>query len=300
MNAAEIAAVLGPAYRCGQWWRCVCPVHGSRTGLSATLALRDGPRGLIVHCHAGCGAAEILTELHRRELLHGRLHRHDAAPSTSDRLERERRVELARRIWIAGRDPRGTPVVQYFASRALHIEPPPCLRWVQRCWHREARAALPAMLARVDGLDGELIGVHRTWLIRDVAGIWRRRDRASLGPIGGGAVRLAPPGEALLVAEGIETALAAMVATGLPGWSALSTSGMLALRLPPAVRIVIILADNDLNGAGEQAAHAAAQRWLAEGRRVRIAKPSELGSDFNDVLLGHAHTPVTEVQGVAA
>ena len=299
MNAAEIAAVLRPAYRSGQWWRCVCPVHGSRTGHSATLALRDGPCGLIVHCHAGCGTTEILTELHRRELLHGRLHRHDAAPSTSDRLERERRVELARRIWIAGRDPRGTPVVQYFASRALRIEPPPCLRWVQRCWHREARAELPAMLARVDGLDGELIGVHRTWLNRDVAGIWRRRDRASLGPIGGGAVRLAPPGEALLVAEGIETALAAMVATGLPGWSALSTSGMVALRLPPTVRIVIILADNDLHRAGERAAHAAAQRWLAEGRRVRIAIAAEPGTDMADVLAGRAHARIAEARDAA-
>ena len=48
MTAAEIAAALGGARRAGQWWRCVCPVHGSRTGRSLTLALRDNARCLAL------------------------------------------------------------------------------------------------------------------------------------------------------------------------------------------------------------------------------------------------------------
>ena len=142
------------------------------------------------------------------------------------------------------------------------------------------------MVARVDGPDGELLGIHRTWIERGPDGVWRRRDRASLGPVGGSAVRLAPVAETLLIAEGIETALAAMQATELPGWAALSTSGMRALRLPPEVRRVVILADNDKNGAGKRAARAAALRWLAEGRGVRIAMPPQPGWDFNDLLVG--------------
>jgi hypothetical protein len=51
MLAAEIAAALGGGYRSGGWDRSHCPVHQSG---GATLALRDSPRGLIVHCHAGC------------------------------------------------------------------------------------------------------------------------------------------------------------------------------------------------------------------------------------------------------
>ena len=43
MTAAEIAQALGSARRLGLWWRCVCPVHGSRIGRSLTLALRDHP-----------------------------------------------------------------------------------------------------------------------------------------------------------------------------------------------------------------------------------------------------------------
>ncbi len=42
MTAAEIAAALGGGHRSGAWWRCRCPVHGSR---GPTLALRDHERG---------------------------------------------------------------------------------------------------------------------------------------------------------------------------------------------------------------------------------------------------------------
>jgi hypothetical protein len=143
------------------------------------------------------------------------------------------------------------------------------------------------MVGRIDGPDGELIGIHRTWLDRDAAGIWRRRDRAMLGRAAGGAVQLAAPsGGTLLVGEGLESTLAGMVAAGLPGWAALSTSGMTALVLPPEVRHVVILADHDRSGAGLRAAYTAAQRWLAEGRRVRIAMPPEPGTDMADVLAG--------------
>jgi putative DNA primase/helicase len=157
----------------------------------------------------------------------------------------------------------------------------------------------PAMIARIDSIDDELIGIGRTWLVRDAAGSWRRHDRAMLGRAVGGAVRLAPAGETLLIGEGLETCISAMQSTGMPAWAALSTSGMTGLVLPASVRTVIILADHDRSGAGERAARTAAARWLAEGRRVRIAMPPDLG-DFNDVLLCRAHAPIEKVRDVAA
>jgi putative DNA primase/helicase len=75
---------------------------------------------------------------------------------------------------------------------------------------------------------------------------------------------------------------------------------MVALMLPPIVRTVIILADHDVSGAGERAARTAAARWLAEGRRVRIAMPPQPATDFNDVLLGRAYARITEARDVAA
>ena len=157
------------------------------------------------------------------------------------------------------------------------------------------------MLAMVEHVEHGLVGVHRTWLAVDgSAKASLDPVRMSTGSIRGGAVRLAPAADELLIAEGIETALAGSQATGMPAWAALSTSGMVALVLPAIVRTVIILADHDASGAGERAAYNAADRWLSEGRRVRIAMPPEPGTDFNDVLLGRAHARIEEARDVAA
>src|SRR5262249_7480997 len=109
-------------------------------------------------------------------------------------------------------------------------------------------------------------------------------QKMMFGPCCGGAVRLGPIGELLMVGEGIETSLAAMLATGYPAWAALSTSGFRTLILPRTVRHVIVLADGD--DPGEAAAQACAWRWKREGRRVRIARPPR-GMDFNDLLVGN-------------
>jgi putative DNA primase/helicase len=93
-----------------------------------------------------------------------------------------------------------------------------------------------------------------------------------------------------MVGEGIETCLAAMQATGLAAWAALSTSGLSTLDLPIAVRDVIVLANGD--EPGEVAARKCAWRLKREGRRVRIARPP-VGLDFNDLLLGRA-PPIEE------
>jgi hypothetical protein len=68
------------------------------------------------------------------------------------------------------------------------------------------------MLARVDDHDGKFVAAHRTWLLPDGSGKADLLEpKWSLGPVGGGAVRLAPAGPVLAVAEGIETALTAIV-----------------------------------------------------------------------------------------
>lgn len=296
MTAPEIAAALGDAHHSGAWWRCRCPVHGS---LGATLALRDGERGLIVKCFAGCDPRDVLAELRRRQLIEGPCapqHRAQPIPASARTDDDAYRIAAARRLWEAARDARGSPVVRYLAGRAITVPPPSSLRWAPRCWHREARAYLPAMVALVEHVGRGVVGVHRTYLTADYC----RRDRASLGPISGGAARLAPAAETLMIGEGIETCLAAMQAAAQPAWAALSTSGMAAVTLPAIVRTVIILADNDANGAGERAARTAAARWLAEGRRVRIAMPPEPGTDMADVLAGQGRARIDEARCVAA
>ena len=97
-------------------------------------------------------------------------------------------------------------------------------------------------------------------------------------------MRFAKPAAVLGVGEGIETMLAvAQACPNLGVWAALSTSGLKNLELPEVVREIIIAADGD--DAGEQAADHAAERFIREGRTVRIAYPGR-GRDFNDLIRG--------------
>jgi hypothetical protein len=135
----------------------------------------------------------------------------------------------------------------------------------------------------VDGLSGAMTGIHRTFLAQDGSGKAPvTPDRMMLGPCSRGAVRLADAVESVMIGEGIETCLSVMQATGKPAWAALSTSGLRALDLPPKLTEVTVLADAD--EPGEAAAAAASRRWVREGRRVRVARPTGGQKDFNDLL----------------
>src|SRR5260221_6509377 len=73
--------------------------------------------------------------------------------------------------------------------------------------------------------------IHRTWLQPDgLAKASFREPRLSLGPIGGGAVRLPPPGELLLVGEGNETTASGIAATRLPTRDLFPEPDMAVLR----------------------------------------------------------------------
>jgi len=215
--------------------------------------------------------------------------------------ERQLRIANALKLWGECFPAPGTIVERYLQSRGLRGPIPRSLRMHGMLRHRESGGSRPAMVALVDHVEHGPVGVHLTYLAIDgsMQATVEPRKRF-LGPIGGGAVRLArvDPDRELVIAEGIETTASVMLATGLPGWAALSAVGLRTLVLPPEARKVVIAADNDANRTGEKAAHAAAQRWLTEGRRVRIATPPAPGTDFNDALIGRGH--VGEARDVAA
>lgn len=210
--------------------------------------------------------------------------------SPADTAERRRRV---RAFWHRCDYATGTPAAAYLARRGLP--------WLTGHDHIRYRpdaphpggGTLPALVALVHDGAGNICAAHRTFL--DLSGAKAAADppKASLGPIAGGAIRLHPPAPELLVGEGLETAASAGLLLGLPAWAAIACGNLGAsLVLPPVVRAVVIAADND--APGQRAAALAAQRWMAEGRAVRIATPDGPGQDFNDVLqarlaVGAAH-----------
>jgi hypothetical protein len=146
------------------------------------------------------------------------------------------------------------------------------------------------MVGLVEHVERGPVAVHCTYLRPDGSGkanLPKEKQRAFFGPVAGGAVRLGTPraGEWFAIGEGIETTLAVVSACGMPAWAALSAGGMRCLILPPEATRVIICADHDVSRTGERAAHDAAARWLAEGRRVRIAMPNAPDTDMADVLI---------------
>jgi len=278
--------------RGGQWdgtsGTARCPAHPDRV---PSLSVKDAAVKPLVRCHAGCAQATVITALRRRGLwARGRLGvaligaARQQRDNQADEASEQRRTEIARRIWAETQVEAGSLVGTYLHTRGITLPVPDSLRFHPGLKHPSG-GIYPAMVALVTrGIDGEPIGIHRTFLSRDSRGKAPVvPQKMMLGPCRGGAVRLGPATHLLMVGEGIETCLAAMQEASLPAWAALSASGLCSLDLPPEIQEVIVLADGD--DAGETAAKTAALRWTREGRLVRIARPPA-GMDFNDVLKG--------------
>jgi phage/plasmid primase-like uncharacterized protein len=254
--------------------RIACPVHGGRDPNCAVW--RDDRGKLRAKCWSrGCGEHDILTALGEPYIRAAEI------PCRRDEAER---AALALKLWRASRMGTCTLVERYLRERGLRVLCPPTLRFHPSLRHPSGVYA-PAMIAAVERVSSgtAVIAVHRTFLRAD--GTDKANldpQKAALGPIAGGAVRLAPPGETLALAEGIETALSVQQATGLSAWAALGTANLSRVELPYYVRDVDICADAD--GPGEKAALAAAAKLMREGRKVRIARPLSAGTDFNDLL----------------
>ncbi|MDG4603586.1 MAG: toprim domain-containing protein [Defluviicoccus sp.] len=294
-TAHDVARELGGTVKSGTGWLCRCPVqsHGKGRGdKNPSLSVADGEKGLVWKCWAGCSQEAVRDALESRGLLDERRGGGTAPrplPASRTPLlvagaEAEANREAAHRIWQAARPADETLVEAYLVSRGLTLPDCKAIRFAQSLKHPSGDH-WPAMVCAVQAADGRFLGVHRTFLAHDGSGKAPVSPaKMSLGPISGGAVHLGPAADGMLVGEGIESTLAGMQVSGRPGWAALSTSGMRALRLPGGVKDVTILMDAD--EPGEQAARVAAGRWTGEGRTVRMARPPSGCNDFNDALTG--------------
>ena len=288
MNAEILAMALGGRKSGSGGWMARCPAHDDD---EPSLSIKDARNGkALVYCHAGCSQHRVISALKVRGLwpekgsrFHLRLVSR-ADPKCQSVEVDAKRSEAALAIWRDAMPAEGTPVEAYLASRGLRRPPPPTLRFHPELKHPSG-GIWPAMVALVTrGSDDTPVAIHRTFLDRRGAGKAPvDRQKMMLGPCRGGVVRLADARDVLMIGEGIETCLAAMQATGLPAWAALSTSGLKTLDLPQDLLDLIVLADGD--DSGEDAARNCARRWEREGRRVRIARPPR-GLDFNDILMG--------------
>ena len=223
MRAESIARALG-GRKAGSGWSARCPAHDDRT---PSLSLRDtGDGKVLIRCHAGCGQDEVIAHLKANGLWaqNGpRLFRHAASRRVTKPTEPDRddikRTEAALSIWRAAKPAAGTLVETYLGSRGLRLPAMLALRF-HPCFKHPSGDSWPAMIALVTrGADDTPLAIHRTFLARNGTGKAPvDPQKMMLGPCRGGAVRLAEPGDVLMIGEGIETCLAAMQETGYPAW----------------------------------------------------------------------------------
>lgn len=189
------------------------------------------------------------------------------------------------------------PIAQnYFERRKLIIPEGldgPVLRLHRHCPFGKG-ITHPAILALYrDIRSNEPRAISRTALTADGEKI----DRKALGPWAGCACKLSPDDDVTLglhIAEGIETAIAAMMLGFAPMWATGSAGATTHFPVLPGIETLTIIVDHDvvdpLTGKtpGQTAARECSARWTGAGVHVRRVVPDNLGEDMADIVAREA------------
>jgi hypothetical protein len=211
---------------------------------------------------------------------------HNVPPGAPKPIAPEPRVN---RLWDACKLLTGTLGTTWLETIGLrHLSGCPDFRFHPACPHPDG-GQLPALVAAVRSLDGELIAVHRVYLRADGSGLADTdTPRAALGPVMGGAIRLSTieavlaAGELVIATEFEEAAsLGLLMEPECPAWAAVLDANLgHGLALPLGITSVVIADD------GGDGIAAAWRRLKREGREVRTAAPDNGAAGFNEILRG--------------
>jgi hypothetical protein len=278
-NLAEFQRILG-GYISGGYLRAPLPGKG-RSNDAMSIKLADDDRIYVV---TSFNPAFSWQEC--RDYIDGAMgidrRRPPPLPSVEELLERmgarvramreeeaKRKAtrELALTYWSQAVSPNGTLVHRYLLRRGLR-DLPASIRCLDDF----------RMIVAVQNSRDEMIAAQITPIMPNL----KRGDRRTFGARDDGAVRLGIAGAALGLAEGVETAMAAMQMTGVPTWAALGSSHMLKVWVPDCVRELHLFVDND--EAGFETAHKMIAKHKEAGRTVIPRRPPEECGDWNDYL----------------
>jgi phage/plasmid-associated DNA primase len=130
-------------------------------------------------------------------------------------------------------------------------------------------------------------GIHRIFLAHDGSGKAPiEKPKRCLGP-SKGVIKLAEMAEdgTLGIAEGVESALAAMTIFAVPAWSGVSATGVRDFAFPPGLKRLLIFGDRD--EAGQKAAETLRRRAFQANIEAIVVWPKSDDDFAEDLKLGY-------------
>lgn len=261
----DIVAALKGRWH-GYYAMCLCPAHADR---QASLSIRQGNRGLLVHCFAGCRGEDVLRALSQTRPIFN-------SPTPDYRADKS--TQNAHRIWNQATEVGGTLAEAYLRSRNLPVSLRD-LRYHARCpFGRKPNTVFrPALLVAVrEGT--KLRAIQRIAL---GPGGLSQKGKYMLGRPGMAAWSPILKGSSLALAESMEDAAAYTKLKGIPCWSTLGAERLPLVRIPDGVATLVIAEDN--NRVGRLAALAAIAAHEAPDRRVLRDPPPRAAADWAEV-----------------
>lgn len=268
------------------FWQC--PFHPEKT--PSFKLTKDGGAFVCFGCGAKGDLFDFLKLAKGLDLMDAIAYLSDKPPAPTPKPsagaiskdeERERNIKAAKAIWCEAGPAEGTPVDAYLRSRGITIPIPPSIRHHPNLLYSPTGQRFHGMVAAVQAVGRSIVGIHRTFLLNDGRRAQVSRQKMMLAPCKGGAIRLGPVTNRLVIAEGIETALSYQQLNGVSTWAAMGASFLPLLVLPHDITDVTIAADGD--PAGRSSASNAADKWRKEGINVTIEDPGD-DLDYNDIL----------------
>ncbi|MNS04544.1 Zinc-binding domain of primase-helicase [compost metagenome] len=321
---ANLASELVPALAYPGHHSMECPLHGGNSGRAFRVFpdVSETGGGICNSCGSFADGFALLMAINGwsfKETLAAVAGYLGLAPGTSTGRKKaaatvtkpqivpevdEAALAKLNKVWresLPAAHPDAEPMRKYLQRRGILMETyPEDLRFHPSLpYYHDGKClgTFPAMVAMVRTFRREPVSIHRTFLTLDgfkAAPMLQgeRLDSRKLmkspmpGATRGCAIQLFEAESTLAVAEGIETALSFHRHTGLPVWSALNAGGLERFQIPMGVQELVIAADHDLNGRGQEAARILAEQCKRERMPFRIVTPPEPGTDWNDVLGG--------------
>ena len=297
---------------------CVCHEDKKPSLSIKDIINKHGNPDIICECHAGCSWKDVKNELELRGLLPKF---NPATKGESSKTTKTAKATQKKNLSYPWKQAKQNPekIKDYFASRGIIFDSddtgfsiPSSLRFGSYRDKKTGDQVNLIVCAATKPDDDNVQAVQRIFVKENSQGHLVKDGCKMLGEVSGRGVWFYRKREKtiLIVGEGVETTLSAMLPMQMNGVAALDAGKMKKLVFPAETKEIYILVDQDKNLVGQLASIELAKdfRESQAGRKAFLVIPSESFNqcfpgpgeevpekkDFNDVLIQDGAKAVKE------